>query len=35
MLVNTVNFHVRGIPDKLQLHSRSESVAQALINRLV
>jgi DNA-binding CsgD family transcriptional regulator len=33
--VNTVNFHVRSIYDKLQVHSRSEAVAKALINRLV
>jgi DNA-binding NarL/FixJ family response regulator len=33
--VNTVNFHVRRIYDKLQVHSRSEAVAKALINRLV
>jgi len=33
--VNTVNFHVRSIYDKLQVHSRSEAVAKALLNRLV
>lgn len=33
--VNTINFHVRSIYDKLQVHSRSEAVAKALINRLV
>ena len=33
--VNTVNFHVRSIYDKLHVHSRSEAVAKALINRLV
>jgi DNA-binding NarL/FixJ family response regulator len=33
--VNTVNFHVRRIYDKLQVHSRSEAVAKALINRIV
>lgn len=33
--VNTVNFHVRGIYSKLQVHSRSEAVAKALLNRLV
>src|SRR5262249_26881521 len=29
--VNTVNFHVRSIYGKLQVHSRSEAVAKALI----
>src|SRR5262252_508319 len=33
--VNTVNFHVRSIYDKLQVHSRSEAVAKALLNRIV
>jgi DNA-binding NarL/FixJ family response regulator len=33
--VNTVNFHVRSIYDKLQVHSRSEAVAKAILNRLV
>jgi DNA-binding NarL/FixJ family response regulator len=33
--INTVNFHVRKIYDKLQVHSRSEAVAKALLNRLV
>jgi DNA-binding NarL/FixJ family response regulator len=33
--VNTVNFHVRSIYDKLQVHSRSEAVVKALRNRLV
>jgi DNA-binding NarL/FixJ family response regulator len=33
--VNTINFHVRNIYDKLQVHSRSEAVAKALVNRLV
>jgi DNA-binding NarL/FixJ family response regulator len=33
--VNTVNFHVRSIYAKLQVHSRSEAVAKALLNRLV
>jgi len=33
--VNTVNFHVRSIYSKLQVHSRSEAVAKALLNRLV
>jgi DNA-binding NarL/FixJ family response regulator len=33
--VNTICFHVRSIYEKLQVHSRSEAVAKALINRLV
>jgi DNA-binding NarL/FixJ family response regulator len=33
--VNTVNFHVRSIYGKLQVHTRSEAVAKALVNRLV
>ena len=33
--VNTVNFHVRSIYGKLQVHSRSEAVVKALLNRLV
>jgi len=33
--VNTVNFHVRSIYGKLQVHTRSEAVAKALLNRLV
>src|SRR5262245_12119074 len=33
--VNTVNFHVRSIYEKLQVHSWSEAVAKALLNRLV
>src|SRR5215468_12756226 len=32
--VNTINFHVRSIYDKLQVHSRSEAVAKALLNQL-
>jgi len=33
--VNTVNFHVRSIYEKLQVHTRSDAVAKALLNRLV
>ena len=33
--VNTINFHVRSIYEKLQVHTRSEAVAKALVNRLV
>lgn len=33
--VNTINFHVRNIYEKLQVHTRSEAVAKALVNRLV
>jgi len=33
--VNTVSFHVRGIYTKLQVHSRSNAAAKALLNRLV
>ena len=32
---NTIKFHVRNIYDKLQVHSKSEAVAIALLNRLV
>jgi DNA-binding NarL/FixJ family response regulator len=33
--INTINFHVRNVYSKLQVHSRSEAVAKALRDRLV
>jgi len=33
--VHTVDFHMRSIYDKLQVHSKSEAVAKALRNRLL
>lgn len=33
--VHTISFHLRSIYDKLQVHSKSEAVAQALRRRLV
>lgn len=33
--VNTVSFHMRGIYEKLQVHSKSEAVAKALRNGLL
>jgi DNA-binding NarL/FixJ family response regulator len=33
--VHTVDFHMRSIYDKLQVHSKSEAVAKALRHRLV
>ena len=35
MSINTVNFHVRSIYDKLQVHSHSEAMVKDLLNRLV
>lgn len=32
---NTICFHIKGIYDKLQVHSKSEAVAKALRNRLI
>ena len=32
---NTIKFHMRHIYEKLQVHSKSEAVAKALLNRLV
>ncbi|MEW6127675.1 MAG: response regulator transcription factor [Acidobacteriota bacterium] len=33
--INTINFHVRNVYAKLQVHSRSEAVAKALRDRLI
>ena len=32
---NTIKFHMRHIYEKLQVHSKSEAVAKALMDRLV
>ena len=33
--VNTISFHMKNVYDKLQVHSKSEAVAKALLNRLI
>jgi FixJ family two-component response regulator len=33
--VNTISFHLRHIYDRLQVHSKSEAVAEALRQRLI
>ena len=33
--VNTISFHMKHVYEKLQVHSKSEAVAKALLNRLI
>jgi DNA-binding NarL/FixJ family response regulator len=33
--INTISFHMKHVYEKLQVHSKSEAVAKALLNRLV
>jgi DNA-binding NarL/FixJ family response regulator len=33
--INTISFHMKHVYEKLQVHSKSEAVAKALLNRLI